>query len=300
MLEILRSIPGPQFLFIFPILVMIGIFVGRFLINGGQAGMRMPAPSALSPTAVACLRGGWELVLKTTIFSLQQRGIIEISGTAGAQVLKRAEGASKPAERIEAAIWDFLKTEQKPEYFFKNTMLKSLVDLSVQQLQQDLERKGLMKPAGRSGRDLLIFLAVLVSVEGIGAAKFAFGIIHQKPSGVLAAMMFIALIAISIALKPTSRITPLGTAYLKRMEEHFEWLKDAVKGKESRGIDPAYAFAIFGTTVLAGTLLYSSFSDAFPGSPSGGCGGSSNSSDGDSGSGCSGGGCGGCGGGGGD
>jgi uncharacterized membrane protein YgcG len=142
---------------------------------------------------------------------------------------------------------------------------------------------------------------VVLVVEGIGLAKLFLGLTHNRPVDFLIAMLIAALIAMSIAIKPSAKLTSLGTAFLKRLEEHFEWLKEAVKGKEKPGIDPAYAFAIFGTTVLAGTLLYSSFSEAFPGKTPGGCGGGScggsGCSGGGGGSGCSGGGCGGCGGG---
>ena len=321
MLELLRSIPGPQFLALFPLLVMSGILVGRFLINSGQSGLRMPEPAAFPPSTVASLRGGWELVLKTTIFSLWQRGIIELTSEAGADtdktirifgreilrtpakkadtyVFRRVEGIPVPAERIEMAVWNFLKTGRRPGDFFQDTTLQSFVDIHVRQAQQELERKGLLRSPDQRRHAWLVFLTVFAIVEGIGVTKLLLGIANNRPVGFLSAMLVIALIAFSIALKPSSRITPLGKAFLKRMEEHFEWLKEAVKGKESRGIDPAYAFAIFGTSVLAGTLLYSSFGEAFPGKTPGGCGGSSCGGSSCSGGGCSGGGCGGCGGGG--
>lgn len=299
MIELLRNIPGPQFLGIFSVLVIAGTLVGRFLINSGQSGLRMPDPSAYSPTAVASLRGGWELVLKTTIFGLWQRGTIEMSGPADSHILRRAEGIGPPSERVEMAVWNFLKTEHKTDDFFKDPTLKSFVETHVRQLQQEFERKGLMKSSDQRRNAWLIFMAVLAVVEGTGLVKLLLGISNNRPVGFLIALLGIALVAIPIALKPSSKLTPLGKAFLTRLEEHFAWLKEAVKGREKPGVDPAYAFAIFGTTVLAGTLLYSSFSEAFPGKTPGGCGGSSCGGSSCSGGGCSGGGggCGGCGGG---
>ena len=320
MLELLRNIPGPQFLVIFPLLVISGIVIGRLLINSGQSGLRMPEPSEFSPSTIACLRGGWELVLKTTIFDLWQRGAIELTSDnssnntiafsllgkqftlgkakASAYIFRRAEGASAPSERIEMAVWSFLKTTRKPDDFFKNSTLKSFVETRVRQSQQELERNGLMRSPDQRTQAWMIFLAILVMIEGIGISKLMLGLSHHKPVGFLIFMLFTALFAISISLRPSSKLTPLGRAFLKRLEEHFAWLKDAVKDKEKPGIDPAYAFAIFGTTILAGTLLYAPFSEAFPARSPGGCGGGSCGGSSCSGGGCSGGGgCGGCGGG---
>ncbi|MBI5485107.1 MAG: TIGR04222 domain-containing membrane protein [Deltaproteobacteria bacterium] len=321
MLELLRSIPGPQFLILFPLLVIAGIAIGRMQINNGRSGLRMPELSEFSPSSIACLRGGWELVLKTAVFSLWQRGVIELVNDTGSEtektrqlfgtvtiqikskqasryLFRRADGASLPAERIEMAVWRFLETERKPEDFFKAATLQSFVETHVRQSQTELERSGLLRSADQHSNAWLTYLAVLVAVEGIGITKLLLGLSHDKPVAFLAIMMVVAFLAVSIALNPSTKLTPLGKAFLKKLEEHFGWLKDAVKDKEAPGIDPAYAFAIFGTTVLAGTLLYAPFSEAFPARTTGGCGGSGCGGSGCGGGGCSGdGGCGGCGGG---
>ncbi len=319
MFEMLHSIPGPQFLLIFPLLVISGIVVGRSVTNRGRDLHRMPPPSAFPPATIARLRGGWELVLKTTIFGLWQRGGIQLTDDAGdndkvlhlfgkeivrvhgkkagVYLFRRAEGAPAPTERVEMAIWSFLKTERKPDDFFKDPTLQSFVETHVRQTQGELERQGLIKSADQRRRGWATFLLIFAAVEGIGIAKAVMGIARHRPSAFLVIMLVVSLFAFLLSLRPYAKLTPLGTLFLKKAEEHFAWLKEAVKGDQKPGIDPAYAFALFGTVALAGTLLYAPFSEAFPGRTAGGCGGSSCGGSGCSGGGCSGGGCGGCGGG---
>lgn len=321
MLEFIRSIPGPQFLLYFSLFTLAAVIVGRLIINAPSRGLRMPEPSSFPPSTVAVLRGGWELVIKTVIFGMWQRGLIEIADDSAAaegksfrifglelkssakdnsKVLRRVDGALAPTDRVEMAVWKFLSRSRKPGDVFKDATLRSFVETYVNQTRLELERKGLLKSSGQLRMAWFTFFALLALVMGIGITKLYLGLIYNRPVFILALLLPVALFLLIILLKPWTKLTPLGKQFLKRLEQHFEWLKEAVKGHEKPGVDPAYAFAIFGTTVLAGTLLYASFSEAFPSrtSSNSGCGGGSCGGSSCSGGGCSGGGgCGGCGGG---
>jgi len=320
MLELLRSIPGPQFLFIFPLIAFAAIMLGRRLINSLGSGNNMPEPSAFPPAVIAALRGDWELVLKTAIFGMWQRGEIELVQIDGGQekgvkflgitiksarnnrgdmILRRVAGVPVPGDRLDAAIWKFLSHERKPEEFFKEDTLKSYVDTQLKTYREKLVQAGLLKsPAGRRF-SWIVFASMTVPVIWIGLAKLELGLKFGMPSIFLLIMLPFVLLALLIGIRPYEKLTGMGKQYLKRLEQHFAWMQDAVKSGEKPAVDPAYAFAIFGTAVLAGTLLYSTFCEAFPSQTSGGCGGGSCGGGSCSGGGCSGGGgCGGCGGGG--
>lgn len=104
MLELLQDIPGTQFLILFPLLVIAGIIIGRCAINSGQSGLRMPEPSVYSPTTIASLRGGWELVLKTVIFCLWQRGIIELTNGSSVDTDKTFRLSSAHVQRCQDKV----------------------------------------------------------------------------------------------------------------------------------------------------------------------------------------------------
>jgi uncharacterized protein (TIGR04222 family) len=323
MLELLRSIPGAYFLLLYPLIAVAAALCGRYIINLLQSGSAMPEPSSVSPTAIAALRGDWELVLKTVIFGMWQKGAIELVDEATGDsdgsislmgikfkkvrsnqtglVLRRAAGYAAPSERLEMAVWKFLASERKPDAFFKDDTLRSYVQTHLKHFRDGLERKGLIRTSVQKTQAWFVTVSVIAVVMTIGLAKVELGIRFGMPTIFLLIMLPFVLLSLLVALRPYDKLTPLGKKFLNRLEEHFGWLKDAISSGEKPAIDPAYAFAIYGTTILAGTLLYAQFSEAFPSRLSSGCGGGSCGGGSCSGGGCSGGGgCGGCGGGGGD
>jgi uncharacterized protein (TIGR04222 family) len=289
---------------------------------------------------VAALRGGWELVLKTILYGMYQREQIELvvivpddlelpesdsaahstkfqGRTKGSRFVRRTKDATPPVEPLEAVVWEFLQTKRQPDEFFKDAGLRSVFETYAGKAQQDFERKGLLATPVQHNRAKWIGRIISFLVLGIGVSKLCLGLIHNKPSEYLIVMILLAALSLyfSVIRCSQERLSPAGRQFMNRLEAHFAWLKEAIKGERKPGIDPAYAFALFGTTILAGTLLFSSFSEAFPGRTIGGCGGgacgggigdgggnsdsSGSGSDGGS-SGCGGCGGGGCGGGGGD
>lgn len=317
MIEFLRSIPGPRFLLLFPLLVALCLAVARFAVRGDRSGDgAFPEPSRFTPAAIAALRGGWELVLKTVIFSLWQRGDLEIVteergggfeilgrrislGSAGkpARLLRRVEGREPPADRVERAVLIFLRSGRRPEEFFRDATLRSFVETYCASMGREFQRLGLQKSAAERKRSWLATLGVIAVTCAIGGTKLLLGLLHHRPTGFLLLMLAAALPVVFLVMRPAARLTPRGKAFLKRLEEHFGWLKEELGNRQAPAMDPAYVLAVFGAAAVAGTLLYAPFGEAFPARQPGGCGGGSCGGSGCGGGGCGGGGCGGCGGG---
>jgi uncharacterized protein (TIGR04222 family) len=317
MADLLKSIPGPQFLIFFPLLVFVILAVARFVMkNMHYADSTLPEPSRFDPAAIAALRGGWKLVLKTVIFSLWRQGVVEIIpderereinflgmkinlGTRlkAAFLIKRAEGSVPPVDRVERAVYSFLKSEKCPADFFRDSTLKSFVETYCQSMRGEFEKLQLLRGVTERKFVWFITLVVLVLIYSIGVTRYFSGIENHRPVGFLVFMLVAALPVVLTVLRPWEKVTATGRGYIQRLEEHFGWLKSEMGKREKPGIDPAYAFAIFGTAAVAGTLLYAPFGEAFPSRQSSGCGGGSCGGSSCSGGSCGGGGCGGCGGG---
>ncbi|SNB44632.1 TIGR04222 domain-containing membrane protein [Geobacter sp. DSM 9736] len=283
--EFLHIISGPQSLVIFPLLTACGIIAGRRILKRERP---LPAPEAFPPETVAALRGDWQLVLKTALFRLWRQGIIEILQEEResrfrnrTSELRRAEGALPPAEGLEMAVWQFLEKPRSPEDFF-SSRLSTHAEASLRQARAELEQWGLTKSDEERRRTWIVFAAVCAVVLGIGTLQFVAGIALDRPSARLFTMLPLSLLAISFFLKPTSPATPLGRRYLVDLRMHYGSQVEAERRNEASGIGPVYAYATFGTTVMAATLLYGPFFDAFPAASNDGCSG------GDSDSGCGG------------
>jgi len=305
MIELLRSIPGPRFLLYYPLLVTATVLIARLLLHDRSPGfVAPPDPSRFSPAALAAWQGGWRQMLKTALFSLWQRGFFELvpeeeNGTGKDQRFRRNAQGTPPADRLERALWSFAKSEKRPGDFLADAQLRAFAETHCRKLEELFEKEQLLRSAPARRQRWLTTLAVLGTVYAVGGGKCLLGLLNHKPTGFLIVMLILTLPLVLLALKPWQRLTAQGETYRIRLAEHFAWMKQELAGEEAPQFDPAYAVAVFGTAVVAGTLLYATFDLAFPtpvrgdwssDSGSSGCGGSSCG-----GGGC-GGGCGGCGG----
>lgn len=303
MIALLKSIPGPQFLILYPALLVIMLTAARLLLRQGGGAALPPDPSRFSPVALAVLRGGWPQALKTALFSLWQRGAVELTDTTAHDLrFKRNPESAPPTDRFERALWGFLKDERRPADFLNHRQLRAFTESHCRKLEGEFERLRLLKDRAAKRLGWQTTIAVLGVAYALGGSKCYLGLTHHKPTGFLIVLLVVTLPVVLWTLQPWQRLTPQGIAYQKRLEEHFAWLKAELAETEKPALDPAYAVAIFGPAVVAGSLLFATFSNAFPApmnsggwnnsghDRSGGCSSSSCS-----GGGC-GGGCGGCGG----
>lgn len=311
MIRLLKSIPGPQFLFIFPLLVILLLVAARLLMRSKDPAVRhYPDPSSFSPAAIAALNGGWQMLLKTVLFSLWQQDSItllkdeENSSQRHSQSkvrFRRSTTSRPPTDRLELAIWTVLKTEKSPADLLKDKPLRTFVEKQWKLLRSEFVRLHLLKSDEEKRQGWWITLIVLAVIYSIGGTKCALGLIYHRPTGFLIVMLIVALPIVLLVLKPWQSLTPRGREYQRRLQDHFAWMKTDMESDQPPGINSAYAIAVFGTTILLASPLYASFGTAFPirsgmSSSDSGMNGSSSSCGGGGCSGGCGGGCGGCGG----
>lgn len=332
MTEMLRQIPGPIFLAVFAMVAAATIYVARkWVVSDGTDGRGVPEPDSLDPIALAMLRGGWHVAVRTAMFDLYQNQRILITGSGRSTMIEAMPDATAD-HPLQQELLAALGVPQLPR--------KILFSQSIGMLQQERRMTGQLIEAGllRSGADQAALVAkVLVAaliMDGFGAAKLAMGLQYRKPVGFLVIELIVAtVVLLAVTLSPGPRLTTLGRAFLRRARQQFEWMRRNSTAAESpsaasrnshpqdmhehrqvngndTGIDPAFYVALFGVTAIAMMPAYDAFAEAYPQKrETGGCGsgcssgpdsstssdsGSSSDGGGDSGGG---GGCGGCGGG---
>lgn len=299
MLSALMAIQGSDFIVYF---LVAAIFSGLLLwgvnrISDSSRHYEAPFPTKLHPYTLALLRGGEKAVLETALFSLHQRGILKFNTTAsGITLLACNPESSLPEHPIDREIYYF--APQPLPAFFKNPKFAAVLKPSIARLVHELEQYHLY----RVPQTYLVWVRLIPwTVFVIGLIKLGLGISQDKP----VAFLLVALIMFFITLKilVPSKLSLLGKDFLEALPTRFDWIRHKLDTPaQLRGIDPAFAIAALGVTVLAGSMLFEEFQQQLAPLTNNNTGNleSSGGSDSDGGSsdGDGGGGCGGCGGGG--
>lgn len=313
----LANLNGPMFLalyvaFIFT--VLIGYLIIKSLLDRTSSLRLPPIPQNPDAYEIAYLRGGANEVARSVIFSLRQKGLVNITAAGKSYILSQTD-ANKNArltEHIEQTASDWLKHSREPKEVFSAMGLAEMLHPFCEKYENNLQRQQLLADeALRNSTNMLKGLAV-VSIFFLGLYKLFAALNHGRTNVLFLIIVgTVGMAAVYFIAKP-ARITKLGKAYLETLQNTFDKLKNQVqyaKPAESAtfaGVDPILlSVGIFGSGILAGSI-YNDYNEAFQKSQAGswggsscgsGCGSSSCSSSGDGGGSCSGGGCGGCGGG---
>lgn len=299
MLSALMAIQGSDFIVYFLIAAILSSLLlwGANRVSDSSRNYEAPFPTKLHPYTLALLRGGEKAVLETALFSLHQRGILHFNThTNGITLLEINPELSLPEHPIDREIYYF--APQPLSEFFKNPKFAAVLKPSIARLVHELEQYHLYHvPKAYLSWVRLIPWGVFV----IGLIKLGLGISQDKP----VAFLLVALILFFITLKTLvpSKLSLLGKEFLHALPTRFDWIRHKLDTPaQLRGIDPAFAIAALGVTVLAGSMLFEEFQQQLaPLANNSNIGvESSGGSDSDGGSsgGDGGGGCGGCGGGG--
>ncbi len=294
LLQMLMQIPGPAFIWYFAGLAIIGIVLAWLWARAdGSTQYPLPELTRFDPIAIAALRGGTNSVIRTIIFSLWDRKMVEIRDDGkDAQISTLKHSTDAKLDPVEKEIYQALQAPTKAGDIFQDTNLLLKIETYLRPIYDKLENLHLARTENDRSRIWLIFGSFLLVIVGVGGTKLYLGLTYGRPVLFLIILIIVSVNVLYSALNPKGIPTALGRQYLQRLEEHFGWLRESIKERRTQeGIDPAFALAVFGIGVFGSSALYQPFSKAFPANSagSGGCGG------GCGGGGC-GGGCGGCGG----
>lgn len=260
---------------------------------------------------IALLRGGLTEAARTLLGKLVTTGHLAVEN---GKVMKteKAQDLSglDPLERQSLQSLAPLQTPSVAEL-----VVASHTDTGLAEVEQDLERQGLVPPQDARNRLLGLFFLTLLAVPGLGVLKLFVALERGRTNiGFLLIFLVVYTAAACVLLLPPRR-TAAGQRYLAWLQDSHQGLRDRLaSGREDAG-ETVLAAGIFGIgalPMLAGlshALLPpppprrreeggGDFGSDYGGSScSSGDGGGGSSCGGSSGcgSGCGGGGCGGCG-----
>ena len=326
----LATMDGPAFLVLYVSVIILSVVaLGAARVNSDRSDqLSIPAiPPDPDPYEIAFLRGGANEVGRAVIFSLIQKGQVEIVADAKTSRLKAVPlgDLSRGLPVIEQTALDWLGVSREAsELFQKKHGLVDQIEPFISVYRDALERKQVLTSLESSRRFRKYGMSAAAFVVAIGGYKFLASIAYGNFNVAFTIIAgFIGVIAIG-AVSTLPRMTKLGKKYLERLRLAFDDLKyrsqaPYIRSSETKvlpqpsfaGVDPLLlSVGLFGPSILVGTV-FDDYNSAFQrsqqhagfssGCGSGGCGsGCSSGSDGGGsscGGGCGGGGCGGgCGG----
>lgn len=302
MVEFIRQIPGPVFIWFFLAFSLFCIVLTMLLTDAdGSASYASVDEAGLDPVAVAVLQGGVDSVIRSRVFSLMNRGLVVIENEKKKTSIHGAGGVRPGGlSALDTEILAFLSTERTPEDLFRDKDFRAKIEAHLVDVRAGLERRHLVKGSSQQARSVRIALLFGALLAFLGGLKLYLGVMYARPIVFLVISLLASEGILFLIFRKRKYLTRLGRVYLKNLRERFRWTRKRRTLPE--GIDPAFLVALFGAGHLYVSSLYPQYTEAFKRNAaggsgcSGGCGGGGSSSDGGS----SGGGCGGCGGCGGD
>jgi uncharacterized protein (TIGR04222 family) len=279
-------------------------------------------PKSPDPFEIAYLRGGENEFARTLVFSLTQKGFLQVFNDGKKSHITLAKTQPNwtmlsPMER-EILKW-FQSTRETSEIFEEYGLIEKLKPYSLE-YEQKIRQTNFLTPPDVKIKTKMFGYLILGAILIVGFYRLIMSVSYGGYNLLFLLGLMAIVSLIFWRLGKTSRISELGKRYLNGLQNAFEKLKDnpLKNGNALNSVDPLLlSMGIFGTGVLVGNG-YTDFEMAFnkankdkesvsASSCSSGCGSSSScgsswsscnsSSSCSSGSSCGGGGCGGgCGG----
>jgi len=295
MIDLLISIPGPQYLLYYSVFAVAVIIISKLLADDdGSENLPTPEAAVYTPYDIAYMKEGTLHVIKTAIFSLWRQKLIEVTGMKASDARFNLVKNAPPRENeIENIVYNYLKLPATAAEIERDDKLRSEIEKAMSSGIERMKKDRLVKNEADSGLawQWTVFCGLLTVLGG--AVKIVLGIYRGKNVGFLVILTLIFFFIGFFTIYPFRVTTVLGRRFLASSKDKLKWAIDKLKaGNLPEGFDPALLVAIFGISEMGGSP-YELFISYFVIPDSGGSNGCSNSS------GCGGGGgsgCGGCGG----
>jgi uncharacterized protein (TIGR04222 family) len=280
---------GPTFLFVYALVALAVIAAARwFLWIGDRTGWLAPppVPANFDPYEIAYLRGGKNAVLRTILYDLYRRGLIEIIPAKwfkATKVVAREIAAGNDGQRgrltgLEGSVLAKISTPAEPSALFRtfNNTLPRDVEWFCEPFRIKLQSEKLFRSDTSKHAARFIPWAATAFIVLVGLARFA-----GSSPGAHVKLLFIVMVVAVVLLW----VLAGNRAMADISERGRAWLKQIQTAYQGADMSPVAKVGLFGITVLNDTPD-AEFAKLFAkGNDGSGCGGGC-------GSGC-GGGCGG-------
>lgn len=328
MIDLIRSINGPDFLVIYLIYSLVIIFLLKILNNSLNTTGRHALNTDLDCYTIAVLKskGSIHTLAQTIIFKLYAEKYLEMEASKKGTNFRVSGNDIGSLNWIEKSVAEFFHSPKTYLSLLRDKKVIKDLKLYVENTRTHLVQIGFVKGKEQLKREKTLRSIAYLLLISLGITKLTMGLINNKPV-VFLVLELILVSVVFFVVNSVSYLTKEGKDYLNTKTTEYSWVRngstnsgfssgmsDAVMGAALFGIASMYIYPEFGALsrpLGINSSSYASGTGCAPGSFSGGsdnsgssdnsggsgCGSSGcSSSSGCGGSGCGGGGCGGCGG----
>jgi len=321
MLDLIKSIKGPDFLVIyFVYCIIITVFL-KIITNVMSRSGKSLSNDDLDGYQIVVLRSknAIHTLAQSIIFKLYAEKYLEMNASKKSKSFQTSCKSTEELNWIENRVLGyFIKSKTYNSMISNRKMIEDLKKFE-ENIRKDLAFKGLMKSIEHLKREKTIRSIAYIVLLSLGVTKFMMGYMNNKPVTYLV-LEIIFMSVVFFAINKISYITQEGKDYLSAKRAEYSWVRnstgnsgfssginEAVMGAALFGIASMFIYPEFGALSRSLDMNLSSYASSigssnnngcssYTGCSSSGCGSSGCSSSGCGGSGCGGGGCGGCGG----
>lgn len=269
----LANMQGPTFLVFYAVAIATAIFVYWLIKNNLDLTSKCPLPPIPhNPDAyeIAYLRGGENEVARAVIFSLMQKGLIEMSKAGREhnfqQTKNQSDGNLLP---IESSTLNWFRLTRTTREVFAEHGLKLILQPFCTQYDANMKRQNLLTDSATRNRIWQTAIPFALAILGFGGYKLAAAISHGRSNIGLLFVFGIIGTVILIFVAKSPRISKLGKSYLARLQTVFGSVTKSVANQTTvantafNAIDPLLlTVGVFGVGALAGTA-YGEYEKAF-------------------------------------
>jgi len=217
MWQTLIQIPGPAFLWYFAGLSVICIVLAWLWARAdGSTQYPLPELTRFDPVAIAALRGGTNSVIRTIIFSLWKRNLVEIRDDGKeTEITTLKHWTDAKLEPVEKEIYQALQVPTKAGDLFQDKNLLLNLEIYLGPIYEKLENLHLARTENERSRIWWIFGSFLLVIVGVGGTKLYLGLIYGHPVFFLIILLFVSVIVLYTVLDPKAIPTASGGSTFK-------------------------------------------------------------------------------------
>jgi uncharacterized protein (TIGR04222 family) len=277
---------GPTFLFVYALVALAVIAAACWLLwIGDKTGWREPprVPATFDPYEIAYLRGGKNAVIRTVLYALYHRGVVEIipgKWLKASRLVAKDDLRDRTLTGLEERVLKSVNAPVEPPALFQDrNTLGSDVERLCEPFRNSLRSEQLLRSDADRNAALVIPWAATAILVALGLYRF----MVSSPGRPVSFLIFLMVVALMLlwylaGSRATAPISQRGRAYLNRIQTAYRDVN----------MSSVAMVGLFGIGILSETPD-AAFARLFP--KGGSDGGSSGCGSGGCGSGC--GGCGG-------